>query len=119
MTQVPVSDEIAAALAGFFFGGAGPSHTKLSTVFVGAGHSADDPYSPIAQKPNKETRLLTVMRAVQPRPDRARELVDALLVQLRVHGCFDAGRSEVHDPHRVRTAKRAFRATGWQLSDDG
>jgi hypothetical protein len=47
MTQVPVSDEIAAALAGFFFGGAGPSHTKLSTVFVGTGYSADDPYSPV------------------------------------------------------------------------
>jgi hypothetical protein len=119
MTQVPVNDEIAAALAGFFFGGAGPSHTRLSTVFVGAGYSADDPYSPVAQTPNKETRVLTVMRAAQRRPERARDLVDALLTQLRVHGCFDAGRSAVHEPNRVRAVQRAFRPTGWQLSDDG
>lgn len=30
----PVTDEIAGALAAYFFGGAGPSHTKLTTTFL-------------------------------------------------------------------------------------
>jgi hypothetical protein len=46
-------------------------------------------------------------------------LVDALLVQLRVHGSFDADRNGIYARDRVRTAQRAFRPTGWQLSDDG
>ncbi len=113
--QPPVSGEIAASLARFFFNGAGPSHSKISNVTTGAGYGADDPYVPAAQSPNKEVRVRTVLVAALRRPDRARQLVDALRVQLRVHGCFE------NEEYReaVRTAQRAFRRQGWTLSDDG
>jgi hypothetical protein len=118
MPQPPVSDEIAAALAGFFFAGAGPSHSKIGSVFIGAGYGQADPYSPQTQQPNKETRVRTVLQAAMRRPERARDLVNSLLVQLRVSGCFDPARSN-YDQERVRAAQRAFSRAGWALSDDG
>jgi Abortive infection C-terminus len=118
MQQAPVDEEIAAALSGFFFGGHGPSHSKLTSIFVGAGYQSDDPYVPAEQTPNKETRVLSVLRAARRRPDRARQLVGALLVQLRVHGCFDTDRGS-YDRDQVRTAQRAFARAGWILSGDG
>jgi hypothetical protein len=63
--------------------------------------------------------VLTVLRAAGRRPQGARRLVDALLVQLRVHGCFDSARSAVYDADRVRAAQRAFSVAGWALSDEG
>jgi hypothetical protein len=45
--------------------------------------------------------------------------VEALLVQLRVYGCFDPSRSAIYDRDRVQTAQRAFVRTGWSLSDEG
>ncbi len=118
MLQPPVSDEIATALARFFFNGAGPSHTKIGNVAAGAGYGDDDRYSPTTQSPNKEVRVLTVLRAARRRPGRARELVEALLVQLRVHGCFDPDRN-TYEGETVGIAQRAFLRAGWTLSDDG
>ena len=77
-----------------------------------------NPYEPETQKPNKEDRVLAVLRAARRRPERARQLLDGLLVQLRVAGCFDPTRS-IYDRDRARTAQRAFRPLGWVLSDDG
>lgn len=119
MLQSPVNDEVAGALAAFWFGGTGPSHSKIASVFATAGYGDDDPWVPETQKPNKEERVLAVLRAARRRPERARQLVDALLVQLRVAGCFDSARTSVYDRDRVRTAQRAFRPLGWVLSDDG
>ncbi|SRR6266568_7695692 len=118
MPQAPVSDEIAAALARFFLGGAGPSHSKIGNTFAEAGYRADDPYSPQAGQPNKEIRVRTVVMAARRRPDRARALVDALLVQMRVSGCFDPDHGQ-YDQRNVRTAQRAFARDGWALTDDG
>lgn len=118
MPQAPVSDEIAAALAAFFFAGAGPSHSKIGNAFVSAGYGADDPYSPRTQQPNKEIRVRTVLLAAMRRPARARELVDGLLVQLRVFGCFNPEGS-AYDKNRVRSAQRAFTREGWALSEEG
>jgi hypothetical protein len=113
-----VSDEAAAALGRFFFGGIGPSHSIIGNVFVAAGYREDDPYDPTTQTPNKETRVRTVVLAACRRSDRARELMDGLLTQLRVHGSFDSART-VHNAEAVRVAQRAFHRIGWSLSDDG
>ena len=86
MGQVPVSDEIAVALARFFYGGAGPSHPAISGVATAAGYGDADPYSPATQTPNKQIRVHTVLTAAIRRPQHARRLVDAILVQLRVYG---------------------------------
>jgi Abortive infection C-terminus len=118
MIQAPVSDEISIAVAAFFFGGAGPSHHALTVAAAGAGYGDDDPYSPATQTPNKQVRVQIIMMAAIRRPQRARELIDALLVRLRVHGCFDPAR-DTYDGHLVRSAQDAFRRAGWTLSDDG
>lgn len=118
MSQPPVSEEIGGALGRFFFGGAGPSHTTLTSVFGTSGYADDDPFVASTSTPNKETRVQVVVRAAGRRPARARELVDGLLSALRVKGAFLEGAAD-HDPEVVRTAQRAFRRSGWALSDDG
>jgi hypothetical protein len=118
MGQAPVTDEIAVALARFFYGGAGPSHPALSRVATGAGYGDADPYSPATQTPNKQIRVHTMLTAAIRRPQHARRLVDAVLVQLRVYGCFDPAR-ETYDGDAVRIAQQAFRRAGWTLTDEG
>lgn len=118
MPRQPLSDEIGAALARFFYAGAGPSHSKISEITARTGFSSDDPYSPSTQTPNKEVRVRTVLTAAQRNPARAQRLVDALLVQLRVHGCFER-QSQTYDAENVRTAQHAFRRAGWVLSEEG
>src|SRR4029077_3930381 len=63
MGEAPVSDEVAVALARFFYGGAGPSHPTISRIAAGAGYGDADPYSPATQTPNKQTRVHTVLTA--------------------------------------------------------
>jgi len=92
MQQPLTSDEIAAALGRFFFRGDGPSHTSITQATTRTGYGDDDPFDPTTQTPNKEVRIHTVLAAARRRPDRARELVEALLTRLRVHGCFDSCR---------------------------
>lgn len=118
MPGAPVSEEIAAALGAFFSGGLGPTHSVLSGVFAGAGYADADPYNPVMQGPNKETRVQLVISAACRRPGRGRELVEALLARLRASGAFSSNRYG-YDPDVVRVAKRAFARAGWQLDDDG
>lgn len=106
-------------MAQFFFGGAGPSHSKVSNAFTSAGYADADPYSPREQSPNKETRVRTVLTAAQRRPDGARKLVERLLTELRVHGCFDPSRDNIYDRDQVRVVQQAFARIGWTLSQDG
>ena len=112
----PVNVEVGAALGRFFHGGAGPSHTALTSAFAQAGYSDADPYD--GTLPNKERRVQAVVAVAARRQTRARELVDAILTQLRVFGAFDAERVG-YDRDAIRTAQRALRRIGWQLDDDG
>lgn len=118
MPQLPVNDEIATALARFFHAGAGPSHSAITHVATSSGYAGDDPYSPITQAPNKEMRVRAVLMAARRRPQRARELVEGLLVRLRVHGAFDREHPS-YDAGAVRTAQRAFERAGWILNKEG
>lgn len=114
--SVPVSDEVAGALGQFFHMGSGPSHGALSRVFLRAGYGDAAPYDTVTKTPNKELRVQAAVRAAVRRPDRARELVQGLLTELRLTGAFADGDQE---RQAVRTAQAAFRRTGWSLSDDG
>lgn len=118
MSQAPVSDEIAGALGLFFHGGSGPSHTALTDVFTRTGYGDGYTYVPNdTSAPNKEYRVQMVVRAAAKRPGRARELVESLLAQLRLKGCFNQD-----DPEAVRqihATQTAFRRAGWLLSNDG
>jgi hypothetical protein len=119
MTGPPVSEEIAAALGAFFAGGSGPTHSALTGVFGSAGYLDADPYDPVAQTPNKETRVQRVISAAIKKPDRAKELVEALLARMRVSHAFDVDHSFYYDRARVRAAQMAFARSGWDLSDEG
>lgn len=116
----PVSQDIAGALAQYFFNGAGPSHSKLTTVFLraGLGDVAPNPTGKSTEGPNKESRVqLTVMAAVR-QPTRARALVDGLLSALRICGSFDKTRA-AFDGEAFTTLARAFARQGWTLTPDG
>ena len=83
---IPLNSDISAALAMFFHGGAGPSHTTITTVLTGSGYGDDYVYTPSIQGKNKEQRVLQALRIAQREPARARHLVDELLSALRVAG---------------------------------
>ncbi|AEF43138.1 abortive infection family protein [Hoyosella subflava] len=116
MTRPPISDDIAATVARFYSGGTGPTHTKLSAAFRRSGYIDSDPYDSETRTPSKEVRVSTVLGAATRRPAKARELVDALLRDLRADGFFDDGLI----PRDVLTrAQSAFQKQGWKLSDEG
>jgi hypothetical protein len=114
--SAPANAEVAAAVGRFFHAGIGPSHTRLTSAFAQGGYSDDDPYD--GALPNKERRVQVVVTAAARRPHRARELVEALLMVLRVGGAFDMQR-EGYDRDAVRTLQRALHRSGWQLDEDG
>ncbi|MDQ0260489.1 hypothetical protein J2W20_002393 [Sinomonas atrocyanea] len=122
MTTQPISQEIGAALGRFFYSGEGPSHSKLTRVFMAGGYGDDDPYVPAANgrpaSPNKEQRVLQVFGAAVRRPGGARALVEAMLTELRVHGSFSPTSSK-YNPEATTTAQRAFSRKGWHLDEDG
>ncbi len=118
MAATPVSDEIAGALGRFFYGGAGPSHSTLTGIFMRAGYGDADPYTPSDGTPNKEARVQRVIRAAARRPERARDLVEGLLSALRVAGFFDV-EHPAFDAQRMRATQAAFRRSGWSLGADG
>ena len=114
--SAPVNAEIGAALGRFFHGGSGPSHTSLSSAFAQAGYGEDDPYD--GSFPNKERRVQVVVAAAARRPVRARELVEAILTQLRVAGMFDSEFTS-YQPDAVRALQRGLHRIGWQLDAGG
>lgn len=118
MSTPPVSQEVAGALARYFFGGKGPPHSKLTGAFLQGGYGDDAPYDLNTGTPNKETRVQLAIGAAIRRPARAKALIDALPVSQRVASCFDATHSSF-DAGNLRTLQRAFRGVGWSLSDDG
>ncbi|MFC8037974.1 abortive infection family protein [Paenarthrobacter sp. NPDC057355] len=121
MKSQPISQEVGAALARFFFGGAGPSHAKLTRAFMAGGYGDDDLGAPkpgTASGPNKEHRLLHVFAVAVRRPANSKALIQALLTDLRVHGSFTADHDK-YFPEAVRSAQAAFTRVGWNLSDDG
>ena len=112
---VPLTSDISAAMAMFFHGGAGPSHTTITTVLTGSGYGDNYVYNPNAQGTNKQQRVLTALRTAQREPTRARTLVDELLSTLRVAGLI----GEEASGENVDRLKRALASSGWYLTEDG
>ena len=52
-SAAPITDDVIAAIAKFFHGGAGPSHSEISRVLTGTGYSDDYTYDPDVHGPNK------------------------------------------------------------------
>lgn len=114
--QSPVTQDVAACFAQFYFGGKGPSHTRLTNAFKAAGYSEFDSYDPSTSTPNKQTRVQNVLAGAIKRPEKARDLLEALLIDLRIAGQFAENETQDSD---VVSAARALRRAGWELSTDG
>lgn len=112
-----LTDEVAAALAKFYHGGKGPSHSTLTASFIHAGYSDSDPYDPGLGAPNKEQRVLTVTRAAMRHPDNARKLLEHLLVSIRIGGHLRQPDGELAP--ELLVLQNALRRAGWRLSDEG
>lgn len=111
----PITDDVIAAIAKFFHAGHGPSHSEISRVLTGTGHGDGYTYTPGAQGPNKEQRILQGLALAQRQPARARDLLDALLSLLRVNALIGPSASG-EDVDRL---KRALSSAGWYLTRDG
>lgn len=118
--QPPVSQDIAAALAGFFFGGRGPRHSKLTSAFLsaGLGDVAPQVRDGSLSGPNKEDRVQRTVLAAIRNPSTARRLVEALLSTLRVDGYFDPEHPNF-DSAQAEALRRALARQGWRLSARG
>jgi hypothetical protein len=91
-------------------------------VFASSGFSDAAPYRPPVLEPNKENRVRDTITAAIRRPQRARELVEGLLAEMRIDGCFlviDDPTEERWRAGRVRAAQAAFARIDWELTDDG
>ena len=110
------SDDIAAALASFFHGGSGPTHTVVTRVLIGAGLGDGYVYEPNAAGKSKEQRVLQAFGRSM-RDGGARKLVEGLLSGLRHDGLVGRPESErSDDENRLRLA---LGRSGWMLTDDG
>lgn len=117
MRAVPLSPDIAIALASLYHGGAGSTHSSIGHAITSAGYAADDPFDETTRQPSKETRLRAVLAAAQRRPDCAKTLVDGLLRSLRNDGYFESPAPD--QAAQVRRLHQAFGREGWHLDDDG
>ena len=114
MGQPPASRDIAAAFGKYFHNGDGPSHRRLTEVFSAAGLSDVAPGT--AQQQEGSTKAERVRRTVEAacrKPERARELVDALLSCLRTDGCL------YQNLEATEGLKRALGRQGWSLDSEG
>lgn len=116
MSRPPVSPEVSAAFAAFFSQGAGPTHDALTNIFRVTGYGKVSPNQGLGG-PSKSRRVRETMTAAEMSPGMARELVDRLLAELRIAGCFKSADEE--DRQRCATLRSALRKTGWDLSATG
>ena len=80
--SLPTTGDVAGAIARFFHGGAGPSHSSLSRVLMESGYFDDYDARAGVQGLNKESRVLRAFAAARAEPSRARKLVDGLRVDV-------------------------------------
>jgi hypothetical protein len=120
MNNTPLSEEVAVALACFFSGGAGPSHSQLDEVFHRAGASRFDPEREGDQPIGKEKRVRAVLSesATAADIDQTR-LVTDLVARLRASGCFDSSSPSYAGVSAIEAAQRAFESAGWALGESG
>ncbi|WHU48692.1 abortive infection family protein [Gordonia sp. L191] len=120
MSRPPISADIAVRFAQIYKYDPAverPTHRQLTAVFNRYGFDDVAPYDPSAESnPNKEIRVRRVLEAVRRQPRHARDVVDALLVDLRALDCFTNGSIGADVMTRLQTA---FKAEGFELTEIG
>lgn len=112
-------DEVAAALAAFFEGGAGPSHDTLDRLFERAGLAEVDPRRDDAVV-GKMKRIRGVLWWASDNDEEAgAALVKALMSAMRAAGCFRPGEDNYPGPSAVEALREALDSYGFELSSDG
>lgn len=112
----PVNGEVVAALCAFVKGGAGPSHSSLTSAFLAAGLANLTPYVPGSlQNLNKVERITEAGRAVWRHPTGGRRLVEELLSVYRVSGIF----AEPNLDMDKSVLRSALQQQGWALDEEG
>jgi len=112
----PITEDVGAAFAAFCHGGAGPTHSTISSALTGAGYGDSYEYDPEGSGPNKQRRILNAFHRARSEPGKGRRLVESLLSGLRTErlvGRPEGSRSE--DEMRLRSA---LGRCGWYLDDD-
>ena len=112
----PVNSEVVAALCAFVRGGAGPSHSSLTSAFMAAGLTGLTTYVPGSmENPNKVDRITDAGRAVWRRSSAGRRLLEELLSVYRVNGIFTNPDLEME----ISALRSALRQQGWGLNAEG
>lgn len=114
MVSARISDDIAAAIAEFFYRGKGPSHRAISRCLTSAGLSDGYNYTPNEPGPNKQDRIFI---AFQKRGGNKRRLLDCLLSALRHEGLIanPTGQQSTEE----QQLRLALGRSGWLLTDEG
>lgn len=99
-----VGKEIAGAVAAFFHGGAGPTHSEVSTALALAGVADNG-------EGTKQSKVLNAIRTATD--DAARTVVDEVVGALRTRGDLEA------DPTRTSRLREALARRGAALTADG
>lgn len=110
-----ISQDIAAAVAGFFHRGAGPSHTVITRALISSGLNDGYVYVDGVQGPNKESRVLGGFQRAA-RIGGGRILLDHLLAALRYESLIGA---EAKQPEQEGKLQEALGLSGWRLTDSG
>lgn len=120
MAKYPISGEVASAVARFFAGGAGPSHSEITEAFRSTDALVFDPSLDTQDPIGKEKRVRAVLSECAGHPsERGTRLVVDLLARIRAVGCFSTGSGAYSGREVCESATRAFAVLGWQLSADG
>ncbi|WP_169514068.1 abortive infection family protein [Jonesia quinghaiensis] len=111
------SGDVQRLIAKFFFDGSGPSHSSLTTAFIGVGFGPEeDDYQRGVQGINKQRRVTNAL-SFADRRGKLRPLIENLLSELRVDGAF--GKVDNKSEQLVAQLRTAFLRSGWTLDKDG
>ena len=107
-----ISDYLVGRINEFFQGGSGPTHSKLTQVFLETGVDDGYHFSPDGDGPNKQTRIRDAFRKIGRNPEKSALLLSKLVNLLRLNG----------DLTLISNSKRyglveALNENGWTLSD--
>ena len=78
-----INDYLVGRINEFFQGGSGPTHSKLTQVFLETGVDDGYHFSPDGDGPNKQTRILDAFRKIGRNPEKSALLLNYKFQQLQ------------------------------------
>lgn len=121
MARSPLSEDVAAAIAKCFEGGAGPSHQHLSEVFDRPVVRRYEPPQVNGLNVSKARRVRAVLSGLARTGSAAdaHTTLEALLARMRVTACFDPKADSFVGEACLRIVHDALHTQGWDLDRQG